>query len=385
MSLVRGACPTLFEPMPSGDGLLLRVKPSGSRLTAEAAHGLAAASARHGNGAIELTNRGNLQFRGFDERSARAFAEAAVACGAAVPDPAAERRRSILVSPLAGVDPACAAGTLELARALEAALVAEASLRDLPVKFGMLVDGGGSLTLHGVAADVALRRRDGRWSCTSGSGTVLGDANAMGDAALQAARSVVSGRAARRSGGWGQGGAPQVAVGPLAAGAWGIGVPPGRLDAAVLRALADLAAKGDGLLRLTPWRAILLAGLGAEAPRLLRAALPEAILRPDDVRLRIASCTGRPGCVQAEADPRGDADRLAKLPARDLPAGIIHLSGCAKGCAHPKPADWVLRGRAGRYDLIRDGRAGDVPLAAGLAIDDALPMIRSLPLPRAVP
>jgi precorrin-3B synthase len=41
--------------------------------------------------------------------------------------------------------------------------------------------------------------------------------------------------------------------------------------------------------------------------------------------------------------------------AQGLPKGeIVHLSGCAKGCAHPAPAPLAVFGRDGRCDVFVD-------------------------------
>ncbi|MGB4907800.1 MAG: precorrin-3B synthase, partial [Tabrizicola sp.] len=70
-----------------------------------------------------------------------------------------------------------------------------------------------------------------------------------------------------------------------------------------------------------------------------------------------------PGCPQALGDTRTLARQLAPL----LPKGqILHLSGCAKGCAHPGPADLTLTATAQGYDLIRHGSASDTPSLTGL-------------------
>jgi precorrin-3B synthase len=46
--------------------------------------------------------------------------------------------------------------------------------------------------------------------------------------------------------------------------------------------------------------------------------------------------------------------------ARSLPPGeIVHLSGCAKGCAHPAPAPLAVFGRDGRCDVFVDGEPYD--------------------------
>ena len=69
----RGWCPSLYDPMESGDGLLVRVKPANATLTAHAASILADAARRHGNGAIDITSRANLQFRGLTPEGAAAL------------------------------------------------------------------------------------------------------------------------------------------------------------------------------------------------------------------------------------------------------------------------------------------------------------------------
>src|SRR4051812_46619262 len=68
-SLVRGACPSLAAPMPTGDGLLVRLRPSTPGLTIGQFRDLARAPARHGNGLLEITARGNIQLRGLSPRT----------------------------------------------------------------------------------------------------------------------------------------------------------------------------------------------------------------------------------------------------------------------------------------------------------------------------
>ena len=59
----RGACPGLSAPMPTGDGLLVRLMPTDSVVVADLL-ALCAAARRDGNGTIEITARGSLQVRG---------------------------------------------------------------------------------------------------------------------------------------------------------------------------------------------------------------------------------------------------------------------------------------------------------------------------------
>ena len=69
----RGACPGLSAPMPTGDGLLVRILPK-DRIAADPFITLCKAARQHGSGIIEITSRGSLQVRGLTPRSARRFA-----------------------------------------------------------------------------------------------------------------------------------------------------------------------------------------------------------------------------------------------------------------------------------------------------------------------
>ncbi|MDE1996788.1 MAG: precorrin-3B synthase, partial [Rhizobiaceae bacterium] len=68
-ALARGACPSLSDPMPTGDGLLVRLHPASAGLSIPQFRALAEAAQRRGNGLIEITARGNLQLRGMTDDS----------------------------------------------------------------------------------------------------------------------------------------------------------------------------------------------------------------------------------------------------------------------------------------------------------------------------
>ncbi len=91
--------------------------------------------------------------------------------------------------------------------------------------------------------------------------------------------------------------------------------------------------------------------------------LPGLILRADDPMARVIACTGAPGCQQALAPVRALAAHLA---AQVPPGARLHVSGCAKGCAHPGPADLTLLATATGFDLIRQGTPRDLPHQRGL-------------------
>lgn len=77
----RGACPSLSAPMPTGDGLLVRLNPEGGGLSARQFAGIADATARFGNGILEITSRGSLQCRGLGPATAGPFAAAIAELG----------------------------------------------------------------------------------------------------------------------------------------------------------------------------------------------------------------------------------------------------------------------------------------------------------------
>ena len=365
---IRGWCPDLFAPMRSGDGWLLRLKPRLARLTVPAGRSLAAEAARCGNGIIELTGRGNLQLRGLTPQAAEAFARFAVEAGLADPDPAVERRRNILLSPLADA-PGCA-----VAGRLERALASDHALSGLPGKFGFGIDAGGQLRLHDAAADIMLQRQSGIWRVRLGADDAPPPPAADPVAtAIALAHRWIASAAARPSRGGSGIDLGRTAVGWLPAlRAFGIGLPFGQMDSAILQRLCTLSQRhGDGVLHLTPWRAIILSGIGTADASALRREIEEhpaaLVIDADDPIRSVSACIGRAGCPSGSVDARADARALLRAGVR-LPS--LHVSGCAKGCAHPGPAAITLVGAAGRYGLVRAGRAGDTAQTGGLTVPE---------------
>ncbi len=353
--VIQGWCPGALRPMVSGDGLVVRVRPRLGRLSMEQAAGIAALAAAHGNGRIDLSARANVQLRGVRAESHGALVDGLRCLGLIDADVATETRRNIVVQPFHD------ALTLRIAADLTAALAAP-DAPDLPGKFGFAVDTGAARVLEATAADIRIERH-GDALLLRPDGTALAKPVPPDTAATEAlelarwflaAGGVQGGRgrmaALIRSGalppGFGiettaQGFEPR--PGPVPGGVL-VGFAFGQMEAGTLAALARF-----GALRVTPWR-MLLVECADQAPD-----LPGLITDPADPLLRVIACTGAPGCGQAHQPVRDLARQLA--PHLDR---LTHVSGCAKGCAHPGPAPLTLTATPEGFALIRNGRA-DAP------------------------
>src|SRR4051812_25006797 len=138
--------------MLTGDGLLVRLVPAGTTIALDAFAALCAAARQHGNGIVEITSRGNIQFRGLSASSARAFATAvgslSIDVNSGIP---------VLCSPLSGLDAGEIVDAGAVATCLRAALAATPWTARLAPKVSIVVDGGGALHLDDSAADIRLR------------------------------------------------------------------------------------------------------------------------------------------------------------------------------------------------------------------------------------
>jgi precorrin-3B synthase len=373
--IIQGWCPGALRPMMSGDGLVVRIRAHQGRLTPEQARGIAALSLAHGNGLIDLSARANLQLRGVSEASHAALIEGLRALGLIDAKATVEARRNIILTPFWHAGDAAP----RLALALEAALAA-ADAPDVPGKFGFAVDCGDKSVLADVSADIRIEAAEGSLLVRAdgfSTGAKVTEAEAI-PAAMALARwfiaqgGITNGRGRMRA--LLQRGAelpppftrhaarPEVsgfhpAPGLAPQGAL-VALAFGQMQAQTLDALAEL-----GPLRLTPWRMLLVEG----APAL--PDLPGLITGAEDPLLRVIACTGAPGCGQAWGETRSMARALAPLIPK---IGLLHVSGCVKGCAHPGAAPLTLVATREGFDLIRNGSAAAPPAISGLPPEAAV-------------
>lgn len=399
--LRRGWCPGALRPMPSGDGLLLRVRPRAGAFSTEALGAIARTAARCGSGEIDLTNRGNLQLRGIGEDT-YSHAVALLKEAELLDDEAgAESVRNVVVDPLSGVDPA-RANLRHVAARLEESLSLDQRFWSLPGKFGFSLsgshrpwvggepaadimvwvtsDGGLAIGLDGDLTSVACTSEDGVHGLLLRLAKVFLDIQAddpglirMKDATAQFGSAEIFARAKvmatassikmeRTS-------VPLVGVLGKPGFAAGIGLPFGRIRAGELQTLCRAARDLEvEKVHTGPGRALVFpAGFDAAIVLVAEAENFDLITSPEDVRLLIDVCPGAPACRNATTDTRRDAQNIIATLNGALMGRSLHISGCEKGCARPGAAALTLVARNGLYDIIQDDGPGGAVAVAGVA------------------
>jgi precorrin-3B synthase len=382
--------------METGDGLLIRVRPRAGMFTTADLGAVARIAAQFGNGVVDLTNRANLQMRGFTTETVPAALDALRDAGLLDVSPAVEAVRNVVVDPRAGLDP----GRIDvhpLAAAFEAELGRATDVLALPGKFGFAFYGAHE-TAPSVAADITAVALDAA-SCAImlDGASVMAATVSMSEAPmamLSLARAFLSMRAEnpnvrRMRDAVDAAGAPALfrqaglaasaqcapvqaaaPIGVLSADApfaVGIGFPFGRIDAPSLARLVEIARQ-LGIAKTHPSAARALVfpvGSVDDATALVaHAGTLGLIIDPADARLGVDVCPGSPLCGRASTDTRRDTEDLA---GRARIAGSIHVSGCIKGCAHPGRAALTFVARDGAYDLVVGGTTNDAPRRVGIA------------------
>jgi len=382
--------------MPTGDGLLARLSTTDTiPLAAFAA--LCKAARIYGNGVVEVTSRGSLQVRGLSEASASRFADAIAALVIS-----AEDGVPVLCNALAGLDAGEIFDSTPFAKHLRQRIAQGALATRLSPKVSIVIDDGGAIGLDAVAADIRLRaeRRHGDVALDVSVGGNDSHASKLGSIApsygVEAAIGLLDviarhGHEARARDVLATEGAKAfhaafkkavlapldsrlrgnerttpIDTFPLRDGtlAIGVGLAFGHADSDALERLVDAAdAAGAIGLRTAPGRTVLTIGV---APDSAAAFVPRAeslgfITRADDPRRRVIACAGAPICASAHIASRALAPAIA-ADAADLD-GTIHISGCAKGCAHAAAAALTIVGTAEGCAMIANGSVRAAPFA----------------------
>jgi precorrin-3B synthase len=355
------ACPGALQTHAAADGALARIRVPGGALSAAQLVVLATAARDLGDGALELTSRGNLQLRGLRPGAEGELGDRLAAAGL-LPSATHERIRNVLASTLSGRTSGGRVDVRPWVAALDAGVCADPTLAELPGRYlATLDDGRGDVA--GLGGDVGLFALDADTVALTLAGTDSGLRAATTQAvalALAATRAFLDERAHQGGTAWrlaelvdgparvaarldGDRTPPiDVPAAPLTGPAGPITqqdgrtalvavVPLGRLTAAQAELLAATAAD----LQVTPWRSVALPDLPDDgAARELTAA--GLVLDPGSRWLRVTACAGLPGCAKSRADVRADAATAVRADALPAEGTRQHWAGCERRCGRPR-------------------------------------------------
>lgn len=402
----RGVCPSPFAPMQTGDGLLARLPQNGGAHSLHRFADLCAAARTFGNGIVEVTARGSLQIRGLGAASPDGFAKALIACGIS-----GAVGPLIITNPLAGLDPAETLDAMPLVAALRPRLDELALTTPFAPKVSVVVDGGGVLHLDALSADVRLHAEttlggirlhvliggDGATAILLGAiepavavetvvglltviaryGNKLRARDIVRTEGTKAFRSAIADQLVLAASPPPRPAAETLGTHPLRDGnvAIGVGLAFGQVSADRLEGLVDAAARA-GAVAIAPaqGRTLLAIGVASEAAPTFIADADRLgfVTRENDPRRQVIACAGAPACASAAMPARESAPTIAAAAGGLLDGSLrIHVSGCAKGCAHPGAGTLTFVGGDRGCGLIMADAARAEPI--GFFAADSLP------------
>ncbi len=396
----------LFHVAPAQNAFMLRLRIPNGIVDAHKLRAITAIAEDCGGGYAHVTTRANLQVREIAPANAARVLERLAEAGLTSRGAGADNIRNITGNPTAGVDPLELYDTRPLGLALHHAILNHRELYGLPRKFNIAFDGGASVASledtndigfsavrvgpgkaapEGVYFRVAVGGITGHGDFARDLGVVIAPSQCVPVAVAIVRAFIDEGdrtdrKRARlkyvldRMGLEDFLGAvekrlpaplPRLAKAeceprpPLARGAHvgfhpqkdagrlycGVTLPVGRLSAAQMRAVADIAERhGTGTIRLTVWQNLIVSDIDEAARAQVASALAAAGLgyEASSVRAGMVACTGNTGCKFSASDTKrhalAAADHLDARLKLDVPLNI-HLTGCPHSCAQHRVAD----------------------------------------------
>ena len=365
----------LFYVSPAQDSFMLRLRVPGASLTTHQLRGLAEMTEDWGSGRTDITTRANLQIREFRPRDIVRVLNKVQALGMSSRGAGADNIRNITASPLSCLDATELIETVPYAEALNQYILNSPDLYDLPRKFNVAFDGGGTISVvadtndigflavrvpegkelpAGVYFRVVLCGITGHRQFATDCGLLIRPHEAVAVAAAMIRVFSANGNRTDRKKArlkylvdeWGVDKfleetekllafplmrlaaedceprqaidrAAHIGVHPQAQPKLhyiGVSVPVGQLPAQQMRALADLADEyGTGELRLTVWQNLILPNIPSAKLEAAKAALIAAGLSFEAGRVLAGTvaCTGNQGCRFAATDTKKHAVALA--------------------------------------------------------------------------
>ncbi|HEX3437061.1 MAG TPA: NirA family protein [Pseudacidobacterium sp.] len=367
----------LFYVAPAQDSFMLRLRVPGCILKSHQMRGLAQMASDWGSGRADITTRGNMQIREFQPKDIVRVLMRLHSLGMTSRGAGADNIRNITASPLTGIDPEELYDVAPLAEALHFYILNSRDLYELPRKFNVAFDNGGSLSVLADTNDIgfiAVRVREGhdipagvyfrvllcgitghkQFATDCGLLLTLDQTVAVAAAMIRVFNENGD-RTDRKKARlkylidrWGVAKfleetekrlafpllrfpvekceprkpidrAGHIGIHPQSQPGLhhiGIAVPVGRLPVNQMLALADIADRfGTGEMRLTVWQNLILPNVSTKNLELATEAILAAALKisTGPVMRGTVACTGNKGCRYAATDTKSHAVQLATL------------------------------------------------------------------------
>jgi ferredoxin-nitrite reductase len=388
----------LFHVAPAQDSFMLRLRIPGGILFSHQLRGLAQLAEDYGCGRADLTTRSNIQLRGFQPCDIVRVLNRVQALGLTSRGSGADNIRNITASPLTGLDPNELLDVAPLAEAMQAYIVNSPEMYQLPRKFNIAFDNGGTISVladtndigffavrvgesrsvpAGVYFRVMLSGITGHRQFASDCGLLLRPEEVVAVAAAMVRVFVRNGDRTNRKKArlkylidqWGVDrfldetqktlSFPLIRIaaseceqriaidrsahiGPHRQGQVGLHyvglvVPVGNLPTDQMRAIANIAERfGSGELRLTVWQNLIVPNIREEDLELALRAIKDAGLEyaAGSVMQGTVACTGNQGCRFAAANTKLHAVSLARQLDARFPALDQPINLHVTGCHH---------------------------------------------------
>jgi ferredoxin-nitrite reductase len=146
----------LFHVAPAQDSFMLRLRIPGGILTTYQLRGLAQMAEDWGPGRVDLTTRSNVQIRELQPKDIVRVLNRLQSLGMSSRGAGADNIRNITASPTAGIDPQELIDVAPLAEALQAYISNSPDMFELPRKFNVAFDNGGSISVVADTNDIGF-------------------------------------------------------------------------------------------------------------------------------------------------------------------------------------------------------------------------------------
>jgi ferredoxin-nitrite reductase len=155
----------LFYVAPAQDSFMMRLRIAGGHINSHQLRGLADLAEKYGSGRADLTTRANIQIREFQPRDIVRVLNSVQSLGLTSRGTGADNIRNITASPTTGIDPAEILDVAPFVSGLHHYILNSRDLYELPRKFNVAFDSGGSISVLADTNDIgfqAVRVGEGR-------------------------------------------------------------------------------------------------------------------------------------------------------------------------------------------------------------------------------